>query len=105
MAQTHQSVSLFTLNNGVPTDMLGKFRAFGFDPEVLTADGRAVAQRYGNDVKVKRKAGFTLDEMVTSTGGRRQTNLNVSVFNIGGSDVLFRLRGGSLSPWTRSPTR
>lgn len=102
MPQTHLNVSLATLNNGVPIDMLGKFRAIGLDPEVVTADSRAVAQRYGNEVPVKKRMPFTIEELVTAANGRRQTNLNVTVFSIGGTDVLFRLRGGSMAIETQT---
>lgn len=97
MALTHLDVALATLNNGSAVSMLGKFKAMGLSPEIVTADGRAVSQRYGNEVETKRRMAFTIDELITSGSNVRQTNLQISVFSIGGEDILFRLRGGSLS--------
>ncbi|GEM_PF-4389266 len=92
-AKTHLDVSLFTLG---AASLLGRFSAIGLSPEAVLADAKAVSQRYGRKAHVKSRFPFTLTELLSDGAGERYTNLSITAMTIGGTDELFRLRGGSL---------
>jgi hypothetical protein len=101
MALTHLDVSLLTLNDGVANQYLGKFRGLSQDFAATMADGRAVASRYGKSVSVKRGFTFSIEELITLSSVR-QSNLNITLFTLGGVAMLGRLRGGSLNVTTET---
>ena len=93
--KTHLDVSAWTVGG---TDFIGLFKNASVDIEAMTQEGRAVSQRYGLAIPVKKNVSFSFDELITSSGGGaiRQSNLNITVFSIGGTSYLGTLDSGSL---------
>jgi len=74
---------------------MGLFKSLDFNWEVVTAQGRAVAQRHQLEIPAKKKMDFSIDELLTASS-IRQTGLNITVFTVGGTAYLGRLRSGSI---------
>jgi hypothetical protein len=96
MRKTHLDVASLTIAG---TDYKTQVKSCNIDLEVVTASGRAVTQRYGQDVPVKKRGSFSVTTMRTVTG-TRQTNLSISVFTVGGTDYLGKLRSYTLNVTT-----
>jgi hypothetical protein len=97
--KTHLDVSAWTLDGN---SFLGLFKNASIDLEAITQPGRAVSQRHQLAIPVKKKMAFSIEELITSTGGSaiRQSNLNVTVFTVGGTSHLATLDSGTLKVMT-----
>lgn len=95
---THLNVSAFTLG---ANDYLGLFRSATISDEVETPDGTAVSQRWGIVVPAKRRRTITLEELITDSN-LRQTGLDVSVWTVGSTALVGRLRSGTVGITTQT---
>lgn len=89
---THLDVSAYSIGG---TSYLGNFKATTFDIDPTVVEGKAVSQRHDRGVVTKRKLTFKTDELLTATSVRK-TNLDVTVFTVGGTGYLGRLKSGSI---------
>lgn len=86
-------VSLFTIGG---TDFLGDTKTWNFDIETITDDCRVASDRYHAAVPVKKRLEFTI-ERIPHVIGVCQSNLNVTVYSVGGASYLGELESGSIS--------
>ncbi len=91
------NVSAFTLDG---TNYLGAFEVLEFPIESVLEEGRGGAEAYDVNYEVKRRSKhrFTILQDGSSS---RSTNLSVSAYTVGGTDLLADLKGGSVTVTNR----
>lgn len=77
------------------TDLLGYWKSLDFTVTVQSEDGKGSSSRYSYAVATKKKFEFSLDHWLVSSAVR-QTNLNITVFSVGGTSYLGDLDTGSI---------
>ena len=98
--KTHLDVTSVTLIS--TDDYLGTFEALDvkFDPTQVNAKG--VYSRYQKPEITKKKATFSIENMLTASGTRKSA-LDMSVFTVGGTDYLGALQSLDLNISTVAP--
>lgn len=91
--KTALDVALFTIAS---TAYLGDLRTADLNIENLTVEAKSVAVRYNTAKVAKRKFTFS-GQLHRTASSVRKTNLDVSVYSIGGTDWLADLRSANIS--------
>lgn len=86
-------VSVFTIGG---TSFLGDTKTYNFDIETVTDDCRVAEDRYHSAIPVKKRLTFDIERILHVTAVC-QSNLNVTVYSVGGSSYLGELDSGSVS--------
>lgn len=86
-------VSLFTLGG---VDFLGSTKSWDFQVDVTDDDCRVAIDRYHTSKPVKKKLEFPI-ERIPHVDDVCQSNLNISVYTVGGGNFLGELESGSIS--------
>ena len=85
-------VSLFTLGG---VDFKGTVKSWDFNTEVITDDCRVAVERYHAAIAVKKRLEFTISR-IPHVADACQSNLDISVFSVGGTSYLGALESGSM---------
>lgn len=87
------NVALFTVGG---TSFLGDTKTWDFSIDVSDDDCRVAEDRYHASVPTKKALTFSI-ERIPHVTGVCQSNLNISVWSIGGNSYLGELESGSIS--------
>jgi len=82
------------------TDMLALLKAFSFQVENLQVDGAGLADRYSQFQTVKQSQTAEFTVFVNGSGGLRASNLDISVWSLGGTAYLGSVRSGQIEATT-----
>lgn len=78
------------------SSFLGVIQSGNFDIEVLTDDCQTISDRYHTAIPVKKRLTWNATK-IPHVAGVCQSNLNVTVFSVDGTDFLGELESGSIT--------
>ncbi len=87
------------------TDMLALLRTFAFSVENEQVDAAGLADRYVVHQVVKQSQSAEFTVFVNGSGGLRASNLDITLWSIGGTAYLGAIRAGSIVATTESRDR
>ena len=87
------------------TDMLALLKTFSFQVENIQVDGAGLADRYPQFQTVKQSQSAEFTVFVNGSGGLRASNLDISLWSIGGTAYLGTIRRGKIEATTEVQDR